>query len=518
MPVFGTNSSINASGYGFFGTGTGPIESSVAPRNLTEGNVITVTVTSEDIDDGTTLYYTIRGTLGTITASDFVDNSLTGTFTINSNSGSFTKAIAADGLVEEGEEFVIDIRETSHISAVIETTQSVYIQSSAGSAYVSTSGNNETYSVNVPADATTMTAKLWGAGGAGVGECPTNGFSGGSGGHVEGTVPVSGGTVDVYVGGSSSGSQPGNEGSGAGAGGGLSAIKYSGNILVAGGGGGAGQNGNGGAGGGNGGGTGGTGPSSTVNGGAGGAAATESDLSNATNRTATGGLTENPACIGGISGWYTRTGSEETDPYDLRKVVIKWDGATIGTFDDDELTSIGTIKGIAYGGYFYIPTNKVGNSAYGWCTDDSCGTCSSPNGDTCNSFNITRYTLPSGSGPGSGGAGGGGNGTSWNNGSNVKDGGAAGGSGLNQGNRGGGGGAGYFGGGGGGGGDGSGNCTGAGGGGGSGVISGSWTNTASEQGLVGTGGGRTARDSGDVDYVSGYGGSGQGGLVVITFE
>ena len=42
------------------------------------------------------------------------------------------------------------------------------------------------------------------------------------------------------------------EGSGAGAGGGLSAIKYSGNILIAGGGGGAGQNGQGGAGGGNG--------------------------------------------------------------------------------------------------------------------------------------------------------------------------------------------------------------------------------------------------------------------------
>ena len=378
-----------------------------------------------------------------------------------------------------------------------------------------TGGDNETYSVNVPANATTMTAKLWGAGGAGVGECPSNSFSGGSGGHVEGTVPVSGGTVDVYVGGSSSGSQPGNEGSGAGAGGGLSAIKYSGNILIAGGGGGAGQNGQGGAGGGNGAGTGGTGSN---NGSAGGAAATESDLSNATSRSATGGLTQNPACIGGISGWYTRTGSGENDPYDLRKVVIKWDGATIGTFDDNELTSIGTVKGIAYGGYFYVPGIKAGNSVYGWCSDDSCGTCSSPNGDTCNSFDMIRYNLPSGSGPGSGGAGGGGGGTAWNNGSNVKDGGAAGGSGLNQGNRGGGGGAGYFGGGGGGGGDGNGNCTGGGAGGGSGVISGSWTNTASEQGQSGTGGGRTARDNGDADYVAGYGGSGQGGLVVLTFE
>lgn len=806
MPVFGTNSSINAVGYGFLGSKQRTVETTIAPRNLTEGNVITVTVTTDGFENGTVLYYTIRGNLGTITASDFVDNSLTGTFTINNDSGSFTKAIAADGVVEEGEGFVIDIRETSHTSNVIETTQSVYIQgststgvggvddgqggstfhdfgsdgnlifdantstsytytaatdvklkaylwgqggrcatngslgghsygtfnltqgdqlhirlnygtSNAGSgsgsgtnaacgggglagifssstinqstarliaggggggvgsiggssstnggdgggntgvnggianqsqinsqgggggtqsgaggagtadssftktttsynsssrteagllhersggvnttfdissgsqascvhqntfeyiwtvnesyannsysvsasnmsmdlnyqsngtyqpqgfyavvdnksnnsfrvrwyrndnntqvnvkyhtivctggrnettsqtvsvsangsggaalqggnggnaatgfggnnaaggggggagyygggggaggndfgdatragsgggggsgyvhssvsngftgafssgsshpdredagdpgedakvvfegitssAYVSTGGDNETYSVNVPANATTMTAKLWGAGGAGVGECPSNSFSGGSGGHIEGTIPVSGGTVDVYVGGSSSGSPAGSAGYGAGAGGGLSAIKYSGNILIAGGGGGAGQNGQGGAGGGNGNGSSGTGPN------------------NASGGTSSGG----------------------------------------------------------------------------------------------------------GSGAQSG--------SSWNNGSNVRNGGRGDGSGSNQGNRGGGGGAGYYGGGGAGG-DGNGNCTGGAGGGGSGTISGSWVNTVSQSGETGTGGGRTARDNGDADYVSGYGGSGQGGLVVITFE
>ena len=794
MPVLGTQSSIAASAYGFLGSETRTVESSIAPRNLTEGTQITVTTTTSGIEDGTTLYYTIRGVLGTITVADFSDNSLTGTFTVNNDSGSFTKTVASDGVIEEGEAFVIDIRADSHSGSLLETTDSVYIQGSqstgvgqiddgqggttfhdfggdgnlvfdantstsytytaatnvkfrayiwgqggqgngsgqggysygtfnlsqgdvlhlrlnygAGSAgsssgwvgranggglagifssstinqsnarliagggggagyghgtspggpgggpsgsagtnssdtqigstgggggtqssggpggsaggssgsalqggtggagqtngypnagggggggggyyggggggggndngnttrnasgggggsgyvhssvsngftggfsngqsnpnrgnageagqnsrivfegiasfdYVSTSGNNESYSVNVPANATTMTAKVWGAGGAGTGECPSNSFSGGSGGHVEGTVPVSGGTVDVFVGGSSSGSQPGQEGSGAGAGGALSAVKYSGNLLLAGGGGGAGQNGQGGGGGANGAGLNGTGPN---NGTAGGAAATQSDLSNATSRSATGGLTENPACINNISGWYTRTGNAENDPFvDIRKVVIKWDGATIGTFNDNELTSIGTTKGIAYGGYFYVPGNKAGNSAYGWCTDDSCGTCSSPSGDNCNSFDITRYTLPPGSGPGTGGSSddrNGGNGTSWNNGSNVKDGGAAGGSGLNQGNRGGGGGAGYFGGGGGGGYSGS-NCSGGAGGGGSGVISGSWTNTVSQQGQTGTGGGRSAVDNTDTDYVTGYGGSGQGGLVVITFE
>ena len=107
--------------------------------------------------------------------------------------------------------------------------------------------------------------------------------------------------------------------------------------------------------------------------------------------------------------------------------------------------------------------------------------------------------------------------TQINDGDNVRDGGKSGGSGVGTGNRGGGGGAGFFGGGGGGG-DSSGGGNGAGGGGGSGVISGSWTSTVSQQGQTGTGGGRSAVDNGDSDYVAGYGGSGQNGLVVLIFE
>ena len=199
MPIFGTNSSINAGGYGFLGAPIRTVQSSVAPRNLTEGNVITVTVTSDDIEDGTTLYYSVRGTLGTITASDFVDNSLTGTFTINSDSGSFTKAIASDGVIEEGEGFVIDIRSNSHTGPLLETTQSVYIQGSqstgvggvddgqGGSTFHDFGGDG-----NLVFDASTSTsytytaatnvrlkAYLWGQGG--------QGSSGGQGGYSYGT-------------------------------------------------------------------------------------------------------------------------------------------------------------------------------------------------------------------------------------------------------------------------------------------------------------------------------------------
>ena len=90
MPILGTQSSISASAYGFGGT-SASASASVTPTNLTEGTQITVTVTTEGISDGTTLYYTVSGTLGTITASDFTDNSLSGSFVVSSNSGSFTK-------------------------------------------------------------------------------------------------------------------------------------------------------------------------------------------------------------------------------------------------------------------------------------------------------------------------------------------------------------------------------------------------------------------------------------------
>ena len=271
--------------------------------------------------------------------------------------------------------------------------------------YVST-GGNESYSVNIPAGASVMTAKVWGAGGSGIGECPASGtginggnFSGGSGGHVEGIIPVTGGdTLTVYVGGAGAGSgSPSMAGSGAGDGGGLSAVKYGSNILVAGGGGGAGQASNGGYGGGN----------------------------------ASGG---------------------------------------------------------------------PGSGGYGAPAAGSGGTQGGGGG------------AGSGSGPDSAGPG-----SFWNNGSNVRNGGDSGGSGTYQGKRGGGGGAGYYGGGGGSGSDGT-DCSGGGGGGGSGIISGSWTTTVSENGQTGTAGGRTARDSGDEHYVPGYGGSAQNGLVVLIFE
>ena len=275
------------------------------------------------------------------------------------------------------------------------TNSRIVIKTQKVISYIASNNQNTTYNVTVPADATSMTAKVWGSGGAGVGENCGGPYSGGSGGYVQGTIPVNGGSVQILIGASGQGSQAGLSGFGAGDGGYFSTVSYGANLLVAGGGGGAGQAGNGGYGGGNA--SGGTGTSSA-----------------------------NSAYIG--------------------------QGGT---------QSSGGIGGSGFAG-----ANAGGTG--------------------------TAY-------PGLGGS--------------------AGGTGVGQGNRGGGGGAGYYGGGGGGGGDFvNANCQSGGAGGGSGIISGSWSNTSSQNGQTGTSGGRSATNSGDPNYVPGYGGSSQNGLVVLIFR
>ena len=88
-----------------------------------------------------------------------------------------------------------------------------------------------TYTETVPTGATSVTVKAWGAGGETT--------VGGTGGHVEGTISVSGGdTINVYVGAHDGGSSPSPVSIANG--GGLSGVKYGSEVLIAGGGGGGG--------------------------------------------------------------------------------------------------------------------------------------------------------------------------------------------------------------------------------------------------------------------------------------
>ena len=692
MPILGTQSSISANAYGFGGT-SASASASVTPTNLVEGTQITITVTTEGIADGTTLYYTVSGTLGTITPSDFTDNTLSGSFTINNDAGSFTKTVAVDGVVEDGEAFVIQIRQDSITGPILDTTSSVYIQGSQSTGVVQIQppvngvefwdfasngnlildGGTSTSYTFTAATNVKFKAFIWGQGGRG-------GYSG-TGGYSYGTFNLS--TSDSIYMRLNYGPGPSRPGSGSGlnvgeAGGGLAGIFASSTIsqpnsrLIAGGGGGGAPpvGGSGNASGGNGGGpsgtsggnspdsvtgsTGGGGGSQGGGGGAGNGSGTPAtpgsalqggtggqgsgsfpnwsggggggggwyggggggggdDFGSGTRSASGGGGGSgyvHPAVINGFTGGYPSgvshpdrgnagdrqqnsrivlqgiialeyrgTGGNETYavnvpstatsmtakvwgaggqgvgecpasgtginggnfsggsggyvtgtiPVTAGNTVVVWIGGSGAGSGTPSMAGSGAGDGGGFSGVLYNSTNLMiagGGGGAGQASNGGYGGGNGSGGPGSGGFGAPA----AGSGGTQGGGGGAGSGSGPDSASPGRyfsssgynafyrnNGGDSGGSGTFQGKRGGGGGAGFYGGGGGSGSDGT-DCSGGGGGGGSGIITGSWTSTSSQNGLTGTGGGRPAVITGDENYVPGYGGSSQNGLVVLIFE
>jgi len=85
--------------------------------SVSEGNAILFTMTTANVSDATTLYYsaepTFPGGNTATTAQDFTGNVSTGSFVINSNSGTFTLIPRIDGLTEPVEYFTVYIRTVS---------------------------------------------------------------------------------------------------------------------------------------------------------------------------------------------------------------------------------------------------------------------------------------------------------------------------------------------------------------------------------------------------------------------
>ena len=68
---------------------------SPAPGNHFEGQTKSFTITVEGYEGGDTVYYTIASVSGTVNATDFTDNSISGSFTVNSSGvGTFSKTLA----------------------------------------------------------------------------------------------------------------------------------------------------------------------------------------------------------------------------------------------------------------------------------------------------------------------------------------------------------------------------------------------------------------------------------------
>lgn len=97
----------------------------IAPNVTTvnEGGTVTFNVTTTNVANGTTLYYSIAG----VSAADFSDNVLTGSITINNNTGSFTKTLANDTTTEGTETFTASLRITSISGEVKATSASVSV-------------------------------------------------------------------------------------------------------------------------------------------------------------------------------------------------------------------------------------------------------------------------------------------------------------------------------------------------------------------------------------------------------
>lgn len=98
-----------------------------APSSISEGSSATYTVNTSNVANGTTLYWTINN--GTTVNADF--SAVSGSFTINSNVGSFTVSTTADVITEGTETFTISIRTSSISGTVVATTPTISIVETA---------------------------------------------------------------------------------------------------------------------------------------------------------------------------------------------------------------------------------------------------------------------------------------------------------------------------------------------------------------------------------------------------
>ena len=112
----------------------------VAPdvTSVNEGSTVTFTVTTANVPDGTTLYYS---TTGTVEAADFTGTTLTGSFVINSNTATITRTLENDLSLDatEGEEnFALEIRTGSTTGTVQATSSSVTVADTSTASYTTT--------------------------------------------------------------------------------------------------------------------------------------------------------------------------------------------------------------------------------------------------------------------------------------------------------------------------------------------------------------------------------------------
>lgn len=119
---------------------------------LDEGTNSTITVSTEGMVDGTTLYYSVATVSGTtLTSADFTTGDVTGSFTINSNSGSFVLQPTADG-ISESNVAKIEIRSGSVSGDILSETGNLTIGDASSTTFYWPTSGGSTSSTNYVAD------------------------------------------------------------------------------------------------------------------------------------------------------------------------------------------------------------------------------------------------------------------------------------------------------------------------------------------------------------------------------
>lgn len=105
---------------------------------VNEGDTITFTLNTNNVPNGTTVYYTISGN---VTANDFTDSTLSGSVTINNNTASFTKTLANDITpigTEGSESFTVNIRVDSLTGTIVTSSSVITVADTSISSYTVT--------------------------------------------------------------------------------------------------------------------------------------------------------------------------------------------------------------------------------------------------------------------------------------------------------------------------------------------------------------------------------------------
>jgi hypothetical protein len=158
-------------------SGSYPTYAVTGPSSVSEGVSVPLTITTANVNNGTTLYWSITG----IQTSDVTPSSLTGSVVINSNTASVTFSTVNDNLLEGTETLVFNLY-SDPSRTLLKASKSITINdTSNGVTYIwGTTGNNDLVGgsgrdvmAGVPATGTTLQAlgagqrdNLTGAGGA----------------------------------------------------------------------------------------------------------------------------------------------------------------------------------------------------------------------------------------------------------------------------------------------------------------------------------------------------------------